>query len=388
MRQSYALCAFAVLAVSLGGASAAAPRNVTSNLAPVVIPAQPKPFFSWDRIPTAFHGADKSGPYSDDAVAQLAKYYQMVTCEKWYTPCAAKGPAQSGPSCDVEGKMEALFRRVRALNPHTTTMMYLNSMFDFSFYKLHAGMQALEAHGVRAFLRDEHGTVVDLCNDGGQYCGIKTFDWTHPRVRNLWLQAVTDATATGAVTGIFADHAAQEGNQIGSDKQGQGPNQLCNGKNSERRCFNFTDAFRDSFNSWHFYMTNKTQDVLSKSTGGPVMCGPLAQWFRFDCKHGHGFTQLRAKQAQYPVVEATHGGVPDESCLAAFLAAANKYSYLTLMADAPKPFPEMDRPLGKPDGPAAESKPGVWQRRFASGTQVTWNENTKTGKIAWGGVGI
>ena len=55
-------------------------------------------------------------------VARLAKY-QMVTIEKWYTPCGSKGPTQSGPSCAVEAKMETLFKKTRALNPKQTTNM-------------------------------------------------------------------------------------------------------------------------------------------------------------------------------------------------------------------------------------------------------------------------
>ena len=51
------------------------------RLAPAVVPAKPTPFYDWDVIPTAFHGANKSGVYGDEAVAQLAKH-QMVTIEK------------------------------------------------------------------------------------------------------------------------------------------------------------------------------------------------------------------------------------------------------------------------------------------------------------------
>ena len=50
------------------------------ELAPTVIPAHPKPYFSWAKIPTAFHGANKSGIYSDDAVKLLVRN-QMVTIE-------------------------------------------------------------------------------------------------------------------------------------------------------------------------------------------------------------------------------------------------------------------------------------------------------------------
>ena len=117
-------------------------------------------------------------------------------------------------------------------------------------------MLDLEAAGVPAFLRDEAGAVISLCNDGNVYCNITTYDWTQPKVRELWLGVVTRATATGLVDGIFADHSANEGTIIGfsgklNPRAPQGSNQLCNGKGDGRRCFNFTDSFRDSFNSWH-----------------------------------------------------------------------------------------------------------------------------------------
>ena len=41
-------------------------------------PQPPAPFWSWDTLPLAHHGANYSGMYDDAAVAQLAKY-RMVT---------------------------------------------------------------------------------------------------------------------------------------------------------------------------------------------------------------------------------------------------------------------------------------------------------------------
>ena len=140
------------------------------TIAPSLIPMKPKPFFSWEKIPTAFHGANKyvlfctfccfvlflftslcsfsvviallfhsffylilvvvvfftnvvrSGVYNDDAVELLAKY-QMVTIEKWYTPCASQGPKQGDPSCAVESKIEHVLGRIKALNPNVTKIM-------------------------------------------------------------------------------------------------------------------------------------------------------------------------------------------------------------------------------------------------------------------------
>ena len=286
------------------------------DIAPVIIPAHPKPYFSWDFIPTAFHGANRTGVYTDDAIVKLARH-QMVYCtqtypmfpyckhtyssyplfatnssiantpinavffhlakqvtiEKWYTPCASQGPIQGDPSCAVENKIETLLGRIKALNPNITGILYLNSMFDFAFYQLHGEMMKAEAAGQQSFLRDKTGTIIELCNDGNGYCNITTFDWTKPHVRDLWFEAITNATAIGAVDGIFADHSAQENIQIGAKTNGQRENQLCNGKGDGRSCYNFTSDFAKSFNSWHLWATNKSQDLLSKTTGGPVICG-------------------------------------------------------------------------------------------------------------------
>ena len=40
------------------------------------------------------------------------------------------------------------------------------SVFDFAFYEAHQKMLDMEATGTHAFLRDETGKVISLCNDG------------------------------------------------------------------------------------------------------------------------------------------------------------------------------------------------------------------------------
>ena len=42
------------------------------------------------------------------------------------------------------------------------------------------------------------------------------YDWTQPAAREVWVEAVTNMTATGVVDGIFADHSANEGSNIGT----------------------------------------------------------------------------------------------------------------------------------------------------------------------------
>ena len=96
------------------------------NIAPPVYPAAPHPHWSWDVVPTSFHGAPKTRPFNDSELERLARY-SMVTLEKWYTPCASKGGygiPQSGPSCAVETKTENVFRRLKALSPNLTANLY------------------------------------------------------------------------------------------------------------------------------------------------------------------------------------------------------------------------------------------------------------------------
>ena len=63
-------------------------------------------------------------------------------------------------------RMFVTFARLKALNPSHTNIIYLNSMFNFAFYRLNGIIQAREAAGEQLLLRDMHGTLVQLCNDG------------------------------------------------------------------------------------------------------------------------------------------------------------------------------------------------------------------------------
>jgi hypothetical protein len=51
---------------------------------------------------------------------------------RWYTACGSKHPIQNGPLCNVEKPMYETFNKLKALKPNITTILYLNSMFDFS----------------------------------------------------------------------------------------------------------------------------------------------------------------------------------------------------------------------------------------------------------------
>ena len=391
MRRLAAAAAAVILSAPLAAAQPPTP--------PFPRPARPAPAFSWATIPLAFHGANTSGPYDAAGVAQLSRY-QMVTLEKWYTPCGAQHPDMSGPDCDVEDRMFATFAQLKAAaaaaaggGRNLTAIMYFNSMFDFAFYKFNGLVEALEVAGERILLRDAFGEVVRLCNDGNHYCNVTFYDHSSARVRALWMEALRNATlSVGAVDGVFADHASQS--IVPGAGGGAAPATLCNGR--PWRCFNFTNEFAAAFNAGHDWLINATQDMLSRLPGaGPVIDGPYGAYNVNACN----YTTLRARVlagragAGAFVIEASDGGCsPDESCMANFLCAAEPFVYLSCLSSGPVLpafLPEYGRALGAPTGAPVEAG-GLVTRSFQSSaglTVVRVNLTSGAGTIEWAGGG-
>jgi hypothetical protein len=358
---------------------------------PVPNPRRPAPFFSWDTIPLAFHGANRSGLYNETTVQTLAKY-QLVTIEKWYTACGGLHPIQAGPECDVEKAMYHTFNQLKAISPNHTNIMYLNSMFDFSMYRLHGQALELEASGTRVLLRDRHDELVLLCNDGNYYCNVTNFDWSKQAARELWTEHVRNATRVGGVDGVFADHAGSKLHH-NSEVPGGWP-ALCNGKGtwngtSGRRCWEFTPEFAAVFNAGHGWIVNHTQDMLAP-LGGPVIDGPYGKYNTEVCDFpAMAAAVARGQSGAGPfVLEASKGGcTPDASCIAAYLLAATEYTYLGCLHDEPQLpyYPDLSRPLGPPEGPAVQAEDGVWSRRFGHGAMARWYPNASVGTMQWPG---
>jgi hypothetical protein len=293
----------------------------------------------------------------------------------------------------VEDKMFATFAQLKAAaasdGRNLTTLLYLNTMFDFAFYRLNGIVEAREAAGEHVLLRDEHGTIVQLCNDGDHFCNVTFFDHSLESVRALWMEAVRNATTSGSTDGVFGDHASQ---LITPGGGGGAPATLCNGR--PRLCWNFTDDFAAAFNLGHAWVVNATQDMLSRLPGaGPIIDGPYGAYNVSPCN----YTSLRervlagrAGDAAF-VIEASAGGcTPDESCMANFLCAAEEYTYLSCLSSGPvlPPFlPEYARALGAPTGPPVEAA-GVVTRSFRSSAGLTTARvdlASGAGTIAWAG---
>jgi len=241
---------------------------------------------------------------------------------------------------------------------------------------------------------------------GNVYCNITSYDLSVAEVRNLWLETVVNMTRDGGVDGVFADHGYENGVEPSRhDLLPLSDPQLCNGQGAEQQCYHFSPDFAKRFNEGHEFILNNTQDVVAKLTGGPVIDGPYGHWNAPACnlRVMQGFVE-KGQNGTGPFVhefnrKGRNGGCdgcnPDESCLAAFLIAAEKYSYMSCFASqatADEPLPQFldafRKPLGEPSGPAVENPRHVYRRSFVSQegrTVVQYDLRAKSGTIEWAG---
>lgn len=157
---------------------------------PPAVPGRPP--HSWATLPVFFHSSNISGPWSDAAVRQIARY-PLATNEKSH---AMRLPNGSRQSEEVAGP--AACRQVAAENTGTSTFFYLNSIIDYDTnFKLHALMVA------------NPGWRLKNHTDGGDLTTIGTawgYNLTVPEMRAAWVAECVTATEEGC-TGCFIDQA-------------------------------------------------------------------------------------------------------------------------------------------------------------------------------------
>ena len=135
---------------------------------------------------------------------------RMVMVEKWeghcYDGCMynASKDLPCYPSCNVEGDMLGTLSRAKALaradGRSLTGVFYLNTLLAFPFYEL-SGKFA-EAG---ALLMDmSTGKPVELTNDENMQ-HVWVYDWGNAEGRQLFLDWIAAAIASGNVDGLFAD---------------------------------------------------------------------------------------------------------------------------------------------------------------------------------------
>lgn len=322
----------------------------------------------------------------------LAKM-RVIVIEKWEGPCwyecynnlTMNPPVPCQPSCGAENYQMETIKRAKMANPKLSTVFYLNTLYDFPCLELHG--KFLDAN---ADMVDINGKLVAFKNDNGMP-DVNLFDFGQEVGRDIWAGFVKNLIDSGTVDGLFDDkhNVLAMWNETGSFWQ---------------ICEHVTG--RNQWNISCGVISNET--ALKYNTGKPKvldalhgMFGPTAVVFfnttgklrmeLEDIKSPLSFAQdiqMVLSTHRYCYVQTVDliGGdctSTRSSCsedeIAMFLLGVERGAILGQNGWDDEQF---SKPLGDPAGPAVQNGNQV-ERRFKSGTYVTWDLSNNQGKIYW-----
>ena len=172
-------------------------------------------------------------------IEMLAKM-RLVMIEKWEGHCydgcmynASKNmPCYS--SCNVEGDMLKTIAAVKAINPSTLGVMYINTLMAFPFYSLSGKFAASDA-----LLMDMYtNKPVELTNDEGMQ-HVYVYDWGSEKARELFVEFIRNLLDTGQADGLFSDKWGYSCSQVNASTW-----KICN-----NRCGFVTPAQAAAYNA-------------------------------------------------------------------------------------------------------------------------------------------
>ena len=388
---------------------------LTTTICPAITPVN----VSLATVPLGYFGGNAA--HRGDANIEMLAKMRLVMIEKWeghcWQDCLAQGvgspPCQAG--CDVESIITGTLRRVKAINPGVSGVLYLNTLLAFPFYRLNGEYEAADALTIDS----STGKPIVIRNDNGME-GIFVFGFDKPIGQKLYIDAVKNLTATGVVDGFFGD---KWNSQAKPKKDGTGW-EICN-----HECGNVTAAQGKAWNE------GKAKTLLATTahvgdgpyygngdvfTGAPeianVTCNLNGKWGGDgDLKSGdprnfvaavskclatHKYCFFNTQGDQHWTVDpndpASIQSKCTGDCLARFLLGVEEGAIL-----GTEGWDESyANPLGNPLAPAlytpqSASAPATLTREFQSGTKVIFTYSNRTdpegkasgtGEVWWGGV--
>lgn len=320
----------------------------------------------------SFYGKHEAEPYprAADDIQKLARF-RMVVIEKFEGPCwdacfIHSDPSLCDPSCNTESYILGTAKALKAANPKISVILYLNSMLNFPTYDLTGHYFANPS----LLLHDKHGKIGTLQNDAG-LGNLTVPDFSLVEARNMWLQAIRNATATGFIDGVFADKAVKNANN----------DQVCN-----HGCIELAHDKAVSWGNGHIGMVREGHSqlgngVMMRKAGsleeGETDASVYNEWASPpNLENVQKTLDMRQQVTGY--VFAYAGKKCSTATVAAFLMVLDSRVFLQCQDW----LEEFEKPLGKPNGPAVVNG-NVWTRSFSSGTSATWDSKTKEGSISW-----
>ena len=157
-------------------------------------------------LPVGYFGGSKDsirGPANLDMLSRM----RVITIEKWEGPCwneclansSHNPPIPCESSCGEENYQLATLQAVKQRNPAVAGVFYLNTLYDFPYYKLTGQFTAADEH-----VRDVNGKVIGIENDNGMR-HVPIFDFSQPSAVQRYLDFHRSIAARGLSDGTFPD---------------------------------------------------------------------------------------------------------------------------------------------------------------------------------------
>lgn len=356
-----------------------------------------RPNHSWDTLGgmTYFHSCNESGLFSERALDTIARF-PMVTIEKgqgFDAGCADYGATAPCAEQKITAQCEAVKKRDASI----ATVFYMNSVLSWYFYHMDVDMNA---HPAWQLHDSKTGEAVHTGGDkhfNPPKSGMLVYNHAAVGMREYWKAVCINATKTGFVDGCFSDSS-----QPGSHKTSKYLNSTDNAAFEAGKVQTMTEM------TAHFGVTagapyaGSTGVLIGKKPDQKGINAFQIEMFQPDEASiqvlMQGVSQGYLVQAHTKTGStADQKGCNDLAALtdmaAAFLIGAGDDSYFGSgpwiaagIADVEQRWcaPLYERPLGKPAGPATKTG-NVYQRSFASGTEVLFDTGSNKGTINWAG---
>eukprot|EP01079_Euglenida_sp_SAG-EU17-18_P008962 gene8962-1607_t len=324
------------------------------------------PPHSWDTVGNKvyIHGCNSEGLLSPSELALVAKY-PLVTVEK------GQGELQPGYA---EDKMANLSRQYHTGNPDGSGLPF-RRRGDPTFPQPADGMLIFNTTNpdMRKMFVQEclHATTPE--GGGFSGCFIDSASWA-PCLSNYKTCGPTDGLSKAAVESLVAGNQA-----LLTELQAAGPDKFIvandgGGQFNDTKFCN-TIFLSDTFCSGYKWAT-WDQTLAAQCEVEIAAAVKVVAQGQVVLSHGEiSHLRLQPEQMQEDFTFT----------LAAFLVTAGESSFFGFSDgwyyNGSRWWPEYDRPLGNPTGPATQTD-GVWTRHFAAAT-VTLNVKQHLGKITW-----
>jgi len=358
-----------------------------------------RPQFSWDHVPLYMH-VRKSKGFTPKELNYLAGF-PLITLEKT-TGSKTHGSSEAGA--------RAAAKAIKELNPDTRILYYRNVICNYSSYDVNSDLNDIPG----AFLEGKNGKT--KLHQGQR----ELYDLSNPALRKWWLDHCIEMAGHDEIDGLFLDgniKALSPGyvlREIGADKKQKvtdgydlmmkelkdrvPENKLLVANIIRARLSDSGLSYLKYFDGSYLegietpagglsrveYLAKGIAAIQKAAREGKIIC--MSMGLGEEALSGLKIDDTRKKLADGANIQSRL-----DYCLALFLICAEKHSYF-LPHDGYsvngkdssvwlKRFPEFDKPLGPPQGPAVQD--GYTYTREFESARVFLDIEKKEAKITW-----